>query len=131
MVYFRTKNSNLGKFWRALHRLQNVDIVYGHLEYFTDIWNILRTFGTFCVTLEHFSGFRIMYQEKSGNPVCHTKTRGDAEKGNLKLCALQTNRCAFRVRNCVTMKSEVPNFRRVEFVSASRVISCVPSDLCT
>jgi hypothetical protein len=41
MVYFQTKNPNLGKFWRALHRLENVDIFYGHLEYFKDIWDIL------------------------------------------------------------------------------------------
>jgi hypothetical protein len=32
MVYFQNKNTNLGKFWRALHRLENVDIFYGHLE---------------------------------------------------------------------------------------------------
>jgi hypothetical protein len=44
MVSFQTKNSNLGKFGRALHRLENVDIFYifySHLEYFTDIWDIL------------------------------------------------------------------------------------------
>jgi hypothetical protein len=40
------------------------------------IWNILRTFGIFFDHLVHFvlhnwghfSGFGIMYQEKSGNP---------------------------------------------------------------
>jgi hypothetical protein len=26
--------------WEVL-KLENVDIFYGHLEYFTDIWNIL------------------------------------------------------------------------------------------
>jgi hypothetical protein len=48
--------------------LENVDIFYGHLEY-------LRTFGIFYEHLVHFvfiwyifSGFGIMYQEKSGNP---------------------------------------------------------------
>jgi hypothetical protein len=41
MVYFQTKNSNLGKFWRALHRLKNADIFYGHLEYLMEIWDIL------------------------------------------------------------------------------------------
>jgi hypothetical protein len=35
-------------------RLENVGMFYGHFEYFTDIWDI-------------FSGFGIMYQEKSGN----------------------------------------------------------------
>jgi hypothetical protein len=39
------------------------------------IWDILSPFGTFCIHLVHFvfiwyifSGFGIMYQEKSGNP---------------------------------------------------------------
>jgi hypothetical protein len=40
MVHFQTKNPNLGKFWRALPRLENVDIFYGHWEYLTDIWEI-------------------------------------------------------------------------------------------
>jgi hypothetical protein len=37
MVYFQTKNPNLGKFWRALECKM--------LVYFMTIWNILRTFG--------------------------------------------------------------------------------------
>jgi hypothetical protein len=41
MVYFETKNANLGKFWRVLDFMQNADIFYGHLEYLTDIWDIL------------------------------------------------------------------------------------------
>jgi hypothetical protein len=67
MVSFQTKNTNLGKFWSALD--------WKMLIYFTAIWNILQPFGTF---YEHchnfvfiwyiFSGFGIMYQEKSGNP---------------------------------------------------------------
>jgi hypothetical protein len=43
MVYFKTKNTNLGKFGRALHRLENVDIFYGHLEYFMGIWDVFKT----------------------------------------------------------------------------------------
>jgi hypothetical protein len=42
---------------------------YGHLEYFIDIWDILAPFGTSCVHLVHFSGFGILCQEKSGNPI--------------------------------------------------------------
>jgi hypothetical protein len=44
------------------------------LIYFRAIWNILQIFGYFinigyiCVHLVHFSGFGIMYLEKSGNP---------------------------------------------------------------
>jgi hypothetical protein len=34
-------------------RLENVHI-YVHLEYFTDIWDILLPFGKICVHLVHF-----------------------------------------------------------------------------
>jgi hypothetical protein len=61
MVYFQTKNPNLGKFWRALE--------WKMLKYFMTIWNILRTFGIFYDHLVHFvliwyifSSFCIMYQ---------------------------------------------------------------------
>jgi hypothetical protein len=47
-------------------RLENVNIFYCHLEYFTNIcdflmtiWNILRTFGIFYDHLVHLSGFGI------------------------------------------------------------------------
>jgi hypothetical protein len=52
MVCFQTKNHIFGKNFQGL-RLENVDIVYGHLEYFMDIWDI----GTFCVHLVHFFQF--------------------------------------------------------------------------
>jgi hypothetical protein len=68
MVSFQTKNPNLGKFWGALPRWENVDIIYIHLECFTDIWDILWPFGLLCVHLVHFSGFGTMHREKSGNP---------------------------------------------------------------
>jgi hypothetical protein len=68
MVYFQTKNPNLGNFWSALD--------WNMLVYFTAVWSIFRIhiwytvwrFGTFCVHLVHFSSFGIMQQEKSGNP---------------------------------------------------------------
>jgi hypothetical protein len=41
---------------------------YDHLVCFMTIWYILWPFGIFCVHLVYFSGFGIMYQEKSGNP---------------------------------------------------------------
>jgi hypothetical protein len=47
--------------------MDNVEIFYGHLEYFTVIRDILRPLGTFYGNLvEHF--FRFWDQEKSGNP---------------------------------------------------------------
>jgi hypothetical protein len=39
MVCFRTKDTNLGKFWRALELKTQVD--------FMIIWNILQPFGLF------------------------------------------------------------------------------------
>jgi hypothetical protein len=65
MVYFQTKNPNLGKFWRALDWKMLICIM--------PIWNILWTFGIFYDHLVQFvlfwyiiSGFGIMHQEKSG-----------------------------------------------------------------
>jgi hypothetical protein len=47
MVCFQTKNSNLGKFWRALCRLENGDTCLA-------IWTILLTFGIVYDHLVHF-----------------------------------------------------------------------------
>jgi hypothetical protein len=67
MVSFHAKNPNLGKFWGVLdwkmlihfkaicNTSPTFDIFYDHMVHFVFIWNI-------------FSGFGIMYQEKSGNP---------------------------------------------------------------
>jgi hypothetical protein len=67
MVYFQTKNPNLGKFLRALD--------WKRLIYFMASWNILLSFGKFYDHLLHFaliryifSSFGITNQEKSGNP---------------------------------------------------------------
>jgi hypothetical protein len=67
MVCFQTKNTNLGKFRRALD--------WKMFIYCMSIWNILRTLGILYGDSVHvvfiwyiFSGFGIMYQEKSGNP---------------------------------------------------------------
>jgi hypothetical protein len=70
MVYFQTKNPNLGKFLRALD--------WKMLIYFMAIWNIFRTFGIFYVFYDHlvhftfiwyiFSGYGFTHHEKSGNP---------------------------------------------------------------
>jgi hypothetical protein len=46
MVYFQTKNPNLGKFWRVLQ--------WKMLVYFMAIWYIFRTFGIFYGTLVYF-----------------------------------------------------------------------------
>jgi hypothetical protein len=66
MVCFQTKNTNMGKFWRALE--WNAGIFYGHLEYFTVIWCILWQFVNVLVIWYIFPRFGILCQEKSGKP---------------------------------------------------------------
>jgi hypothetical protein len=51
MVYFQSKNLNLGNFWRALD--------WKMLIKFMTLWNILRTFDIFCDHLLHFVTFRV------------------------------------------------------------------------
>jgi hypothetical protein len=46
MAYFRTKNTNLGNFWRVLQWKMFV-YFFGHLVYFIAIWYILWLFGIF------------------------------------------------------------------------------------
>jgi hypothetical protein len=73
MLWFQTKNPNLGKYWRALK--------WKRLVYYMAIWNILWPFGIYyghseywnsnlcSVNLVYFPHFGTLYQEKSGNPV--------------------------------------------------------------
>jgi hypothetical protein len=72
MVYFQTKNPNLGKLWSALD--------WKMLIHFMAFWNILVRFGkclenaiyivNFGFIWHIFPVFGIMYKEKSGNPGC-------------------------------------------------------------
>jgi hypothetical protein len=55
MVYFQTKNPNLGIFGRALE--WKMLVFFGHLEYFTAICYILWPFGTFCGHLVYLLPF--------------------------------------------------------------------------
>jgi hypothetical protein len=80
MVCFQTKNPNLGKCLRGLD--------WKMFIYFMAIWTILWRFGIFYDHLVHFSGFGIMYQEKSGNPAnktffCAVKIMLSLTVGNL------------------------------------------------
>jgi hypothetical protein len=69
MVYFQTKNRNLGKFWRILQ--------WKILVYFLAIWSIFRPFGicilwpfgAFYGHLVYFPRFGMLYQEIYGNSV--------------------------------------------------------------
>jgi hypothetical protein len=56
----------LGKKFQGL-RLENVGIIYGHLEFFMNIWDYDHSVH-FVSIWYIFSSFGIMHQEKSGNP---------------------------------------------------------------
>jgi hypothetical protein len=45
--------------------LENVDRLYGHLEYFTYIWNILRAFGMFYDHLVYFVSILVTCTQKN------------------------------------------------------------------
>jgi hypothetical protein len=47
--------------------MKNVVIFYDHLEYFTDIWYNLRSFGIAFGNLVYFYVLVSLDQEKSGN----------------------------------------------------------------
>jgi hypothetical protein len=64
MVYFQTKNPNLGKFLEGL-RMENVGIFYGRMEYLRPLGIF---YGNLVVLWSIFSPFGILCQEKSGNP---------------------------------------------------------------
>jgi hypothetical protein len=48
--------------------MEDDGIFYGHLVHFMVLCYILRTLGIICGNLVYFSGFDILYPEKSGNP---------------------------------------------------------------
>jgi hypothetical protein len=60
-------------------RLENDYIFYDHLIYFTEIWDILRPSGTFCVHLVHFSGFGIMHHENLATLTVGVKMASEIE----------------------------------------------------
>jgi hypothetical protein len=68
MVYFQTKNPNLGNIWEGL-TMEDVGILYGHLVYSLAIWISLWYFGIY------FPRFGMLHQEKSGNPVSDATLR--------------------------------------------------------
>jgi hypothetical protein len=61
---FSNQKSRFGQNLEGL-RWENVAIFYGHLEYFTDILDVLRQLITFCVRLVHF--FRFWYHAPRKN----------------------------------------------------------------
>jgi hypothetical protein len=70
-MFFSNQKSQFGKILEGL-RLKIVYLLYGHLEYFTDIWAIsyLHTYMIdFTFIWYIFSGFGILHHEKSGSPV--------------------------------------------------------------
>jgi hypothetical protein len=64
MVYLHTQNTNLDLLCRELE--------WEMLLYFMANWYILWSFGIFCDHLIYISGYEMLYQVKSGNPVGQT-----------------------------------------------------------
>jgi hypothetical protein len=61
MVYFRTENPNLGKFWTALEWRMLVYLFNGHLEYFTAIcymYCVMKNLATFVGCYKKVSFFK-------------------------------------------------------------------------
>jgi hypothetical protein len=54
--------------------MEDIDIFYGHLVYFTANWNNLCTFGMFCSNLVYFSPFWYVVPIKIWQP-CSTNAR--------------------------------------------------------
>jgi hypothetical protein len=55
--FFSRPKSQFGSILEGL-KLENVDLFYGHLEYFTEMWNILQTLGIFymCIIAKFLPG---------------------------------------------------------------------------
>jgi hypothetical protein len=67
MVYFNTKNPNLGTFWRA-SEWNRLVIFFVHLEYSMAIRYISLPFGNIVAIWYIFPRFGTLCQEKSGIP---------------------------------------------------------------
>jgi hypothetical protein len=76
MVYFLTKNANLGKFWKLFwYFVGPFSLFHSQLTYSMPIWYIWWSFGTFGGHLVHLvviwyipPRLGMFYREKSGNP---------------------------------------------------------------
>jgi hypothetical protein len=71
MVYFQTKNPNLGNLWGGLG-IENVGLFYDHLEYFTVIWYNFWPFGTVCGHFVYFSNLVCLDQENLATLILST-----------------------------------------------------------
>jgi hypothetical protein len=86
MVYFLTKVTNLGKFWRVLQSLEHVCIVYVIVAYFTAICQALWTFSTFPGYLVHFSPFWYVTARKIWQPCNEHKKQPIAKTVIIQIC---------------------------------------------
>jgi hypothetical protein len=67
MVYFQSKSTDLGKFWRALEwkMLTKFLIIYDHLEHYAAIWYNLWQFGIVCGHLVYIFPFWYVWTKKN------------------------------------------------------------------
>jgi hypothetical protein len=95
MVYFQTKNPNLGKILEGF-AMENVVMFYEHWEYFSLIWYNLYPFGIFCGHLVYFSRFGMFGPRKIWQPwyICTHKqvARKLCLKGRLSANYFLSNR---------------------------------------
>jgi hypothetical protein len=103
MVYFLTKNPNLGKFWSVHIAMEDVGIFYGHLVYFTAIWYMLLPFVYFVVFWYIFPRFGMFYQEKSGNPEPSTRKN---EKWTIQLAKYRRTDQSFKTIEILVLFSK-------------------------
>jgi hypothetical protein len=121
--FFWNQKSKFGQIFGSL-RWENADIFQGHLEYFTDIWDILWPFGTFNVHLVHFSGFGIMYVEKSGNPA--PKNLSTNYKSMMKWLCMKLRSTAAELRSILLSSYYISSVRRIgRYRHKQELLGCV------
>jgi hypothetical protein len=64
---FSNQKSQFGKILKGL-AMEDVGIFYGHFVYMLAKLYTLWPLGKYCGHLAYFSGFGMLYREKSGNP---------------------------------------------------------------
>jgi hypothetical protein len=67
MVYFFNPKTQFGQIWEGLG-MEKVGIFWGHWEYITVIWHLLKPFGNLVAIWYILSHFGKLCQEKSGSP---------------------------------------------------------------
>jgi hypothetical protein len=112
--FCQTKNTNLDTFWRSLDWNTYVYIFNGHLEYFTDIWDILWRFRSFCVHFVHFFLFLVPCTMKNlATLLCPSHSRKSSYLSFPSFCRV-------KAKQANAIKCTFLQCRDVFFISASK-----------